>query len=117
MRFNPVRVAKPNSSLEFLKLVLKIGFLKILLGGLEGADQRSLSLVASLLPALGNIPVVQVQGDFLTCVFPAEIAESWNSLCSWELIQAHFSILKCLLRSHYAGWSAWASPMLGSALS
>lgn len=38
MRVNPARVAKPNSSLEFLKLVLKIGFLKILLGGLEGAD-------------------------------------------------------------------------------
>lgn len=38
MRVNPARVAKPNSSLELLKLLLKIGFLKILLGGLEGAD-------------------------------------------------------------------------------
>lgn len=76
MSFNPARVAKPNSSLEFLKLVLKIGCLKILLGGLEGADWRSLSLVASLLPVLRNIPVAQVQDDLLTCVFPPEVAES-----------------------------------------
>lgn len=38
MHFNPESVAKPNASLQFLKLVLKIGFLKIPLGGLEGAD-------------------------------------------------------------------------------
>lgn len=119
MCFNPVSVAKPSASLLFLKLVLQIGFLKILLDGLEGADWGSLSLVAGglLLPALGNIPVAQVQDRFQTCVFPPEIAESWNSLCSWELIQARLSILKCLLQSHYAGWSVWASPVLGSALS
>lgn len=35
MHFNPARVAKPNSSLDLLKLVLKIGCLKILLGGLK----------------------------------------------------------------------------------
>lgn len=119
MCFNPASVAKPNASLQFLKLVLQIGFLTILLDGLEGADWRSLSLVARglLLPALGNIPVAQVQDHFLMCVFPPEIAESWNSLCSWELIQAYLSILKCLLQSRYAGWSVWASPVLGSALS